>query len=155
MTEELVQEPTEQEEEVKEEPQGEPEDGIDWKEEARKWEKRAKASYDAEKELKELKESQMSEQERAQRDREELAMLKAEKEQAGWAKEIAKDISDAIPASIISEFFSCSTKEDAESLVDALVNHFKAPTAPVVQNEGEKPEKIESQVDWLRDQFMK
>lgn len=154
MAEEQVQEPIEQEEEVQEEPQGEA-DGIDWKEEARKWEKRAKAGYDAEKELKELKESQMSEQERAQRDREELALLKAEKEQAGWAKEVAKETSDVIPASIISDFFSCSTKEDAESLVDALVKHFKTPSAPIVQNEGEKPERIETQVDWLREQFTK
>lgn len=119
-------EETQTQEQVAEEPQGEPKPKTDWKAEARKWEDRAKKGMAAEKELAAMKEAQMTEQEkataRAEKAEAELLALKAEQARLQAARDLAAD--EGVPSELL-EF--CA---DAEAMA-RFCKVYKANQAPV------------------------
>lgn len=115
-----------QQEQVAEEPQGEPKPETDWKAEARKWEARAKKSAQAELELEALKQSQMTEQqkaeERAKKAEAELAAIQAEQQRMADAREVAS--AAGVPANLLEY---CADREAMER----FAKDYQAATAVV------------------------
>ena len=112
-------------------------DAAHWKEQARKWEKRATANQAAADELEQLKESQKSELQKAQEAeaaaKTELEKLKAEREAE---KERAKVSAETgIPADLIVG----DTEDDMRDFAKKLAEHFKLDPAPKVPGAGKIP----------------
>lgn len=140
------------EQQASEVPQG-AESTTDWKAEARKWEERAKKSFEKAKAYDELKARDATETERLQRQLDEatakVAEFEGEHERARWAKEISE--STGVPAS----WLRGSTKEEMEAHAAEISKDYKRQTAPVVSGDGQQPEPPKGSGDWLRDAFTK
>lgn len=114
---------------------------IDWKAEARKWETRAKADYDAANKWREYENSLKPEQERV---KDELAAVKAEAEAAKIALmkyEVAtsKNLS---PEAL--ELLTGSTKEELEAKAEALLSLIDKSVKPKVQPNPEQGKPVNS-----------
>lgn len=92
-------------------------DSTNWKDEARKWEKRAKENKSAADELARLKEAQMSEQEkltaRAEKAEAELSALAAKAQREEAAKTISKDSN--VPQELL---MYCADEEAMQTFAD-------------------------------------
>jgi hypothetical protein len=114
---------------------------TDWKAEARKWETRAKADYEAANKWREYENSLKPEQERV---KEELASVKAEAEAAKIALmkyEVAtsKNLS---PEAL--ELLTGSTKEELEAKAEALLSLIDKSVKPKVQPNPEQGKPVNS-----------
>lgn len=114
--------------ETTQDPQGTPE--IDWKEQARKWEARAKADHEAAKQWRDFEQSQKSEYEKLA---EQLAQEKASASEA-TAKLLKYEVATqkGIPAEAL-DLLNGSTREELESAADrllSLIDNQSKPTAP-------------------------
>ena len=141
------QQPTEQQQTT--EPHGE-ESATDWKAEARKWEKLAKANKDAAQKYDELQKAQMSDKERADKAEAELKRYKQLEEKREWVREVSKKT--GVPSEVL-DAMQADTKQELEARADSIKDFFKKSTAPVVKSDGTQPAQPhagQTGNDWIR-----
>ena len=113
---------------------GKPDSAEHWKEQARKWEKRATENQAAADELEQLKESQKSELQKAQdaakTAKDELEKLKAERETEKARAKVSAET--GVPADLIAG----DTEDEMRDFAKRLAEHYKSDAAPVVPSAG-------------------
>lgn len=135
----MAEEEKETQEEKPAEAHAEDKHDTDWKALARKWEQRAKENKDAADELAQLKDSEKTEiekaNERAAKLEAERNALMAEKNVAGWKKEVSE--ASGVPADVLRG----TSMEEIEAHAETLKPYFEKEPAPVIGSDGRAPRK--------------
>lgn len=109
-------------------------EATDWKAEARKWEKRAKANSEAAEKLAAIEEAGKTElqrmTERAEKAESALKAYEAERERAAQVEQVAKDT--GVPVDVLGGYGG----DDVASYAESIKGYFAKTTAPVLPNDG-------------------
>lgn len=109
-------------------------EATDWKAEARKWEKRAKANSEAAEKLAAIEEAGKTElqrmTERAEKAESALKAYEVERERAAQVEQVAKDT--GVPAVFLEGYGG----DDVAAYAESIKGYFAKTTAPVLPNDG-------------------
>ena len=109
-------------------------EATDWKAEARKWEKRAKANSEAAEKLAAIEEAGKTElqrmTERAEKAESALKAYEVERERAAQVEQVAKDT--GVPVDVLGGYGG----DDVAAYAESIRGYFAKTTAPVLPNDG-------------------